>query len=352
MKSKVSTIYFILLLPIVLGAQIGGQQTYSFLQLSPTARITALGSNLITVKDDDVALAAQNPGLLNAGMNNALSFNHSFYLAKIQHGYFGYGRNIKKWGITAHGGIQYIRYGTFQSADEYGNITGSFKAAEYAIGLGAGKQLSEHLSLGVNLKCVTSQFEGYHSLGIVSDIGAVYYDSSKRFLATLVFRNAGSQLSTYEGEREPLPFDVQIGVSKKLRYLPFRFSVIAHHLQQWNIRYSDANADSPTTFLGEQQSGPSQTSIAIDNFFRHFIFSGEFLFGKRENFRLRIAYNHLRRKELSVANYRSLAGFSGGVGIKINRFRLDYGIAVYHLAGTVNHIGISTDIDDFRGKIK
>jgi len=56
----------------------------------------------------------------------------------------------------------------------------------------------------------------------------------------------------------------------------------------------------------------------------------------------------LRRAELNVNNLRSLAGFSTGVGIKVKKFRIDYGLAVYHLAGTVHHFGISTDIGSFR----
>ncbi|HNM25316.1 MAG TPA: hypothetical protein PKL15_07795, partial [Saprospiraceae bacterium] len=78
-----------------------------------------------------------------------------------------------------------------------------------------------------------------------------------------------------------------------------------------------------------------------------FIFSGEFLLGRNESFRLRLGYNHLRKKELSVRNYRSLAGFSGGVGFKINRFRLDVGYGAYHLAGGVLHVGVGTNLKDF-----
>jgi hypothetical protein len=47
-------------------------------------------------------------------------------------------------------------------------------------------------------------------------------------------------------------------------------------------------------------------------------------------------------------NIRSLAGMSVGLGFKIKQFRLDYGMAFYHVGGTVHHIGITTDIDEFR----
>jgi hypothetical protein len=64
-------------------AQIGGEHVYSFLNLSPSARITGLGGQLISVRDGDVSLAYGNPALLNPEMHQAISFNHNFHLAGI-----------------------------------------------------------------------------------------------------------------------------------------------------------------------------------------------------------------------------------------------------------------------------
>ena len=72
-------------------------------------------------------------------------------------------------------------------------------------------------------------------------------------------------------------------------------------------------------FLGDQQPADEGVDF-FDNFFRHFVFNGEFLFGKTESFRLRLGYNHLRRKELSLENQFSLSGFSFGVGFKVSKF--------------------------------
>ncbi len=330
--------------------QIGGDNVYEFLNFSSAARITGLGGNLITIKDDDVSLAQANPALLNSSMHQAISFNHNFHLAGIQHGFVNYGHEIKAWKINVHGGIQYTSYGDFVGTNEFGNVTGNFKASEYAITMGASHQLYENLSIGANVKVISSQLEAYHSVGIATDLAAFYQDSSKSFSATLVVRNLGTQLSTYEeGRQESLPLDLQFGISKKLKYLPFRFSIIAHNLQRWNILYDDPNQEETTLLFGDDQSNSerSNTSIFFDNLFRHFIFNGEFLFGKTENFRLRVGYNHFRRKELSVENFRSLSGFSLGLGFKINRFRIDYGRSFYHIAGGVNHFSISTNLQSF-----
>lgn len=331
-------------------AQIGGINTYEFLNLAPSARVAALGNNLITVRDDDVNLALANPSLLNPDMHQQIGFSHSFYLAGIQQGYVAYGHYANRLHTTFHGGIQYVNYGEVDATDELGNIEGSFKAAEYAITMGAAYPVNERMSIGANLKMVSSQLAGYTSWGIVSDVAATYYDTSRSFTATMVFRSMGTQLSTYQegAELEPLPFEIQFGVSKRLKYLPFRFSIIYHHFNRWNVLYDDPNAEQGTIFIGELATERSATSIYFDNLARHFIFNGELLIGKKENFRLRFGYNHFMKKELSLENFRSLAGFTFGFGLKVNRFRLDYGRTNFHLAGGINHLGISTNIKEFR----
>lgn len=333
-----------------LTAQVGGDHVYEFLNLSPSARVTGLGGTLIAVKDDDVALAYANPAVLNPEMHQQLSFNYNFHLAGISNGYAAYGHHVQPWDMTFHGGIQFINYGTFDATDEFGQINGTFKASEYAITVGASRQLYEKLSLGANIKLVTSQFESYNSLGLVADLAAFYRDTSGRFSASLVVRNAGGQLTTYHDDnRESMPLDVQLGISQRLKHLPFRLSVTYQKLNRWNILYDDPNQVDETLLLGDSEpTERSDFSINVDNFFRHLTFGGEFLFGKKENFRLRFGYSHFQRKELSVANFRSLSGFSLGLGLKISRFRIDYGRRFYHLAGALNHLSISTNLKEFR----
>jgi hypothetical protein len=54
------------------------------------------------------------------------------------------------------------------------------------------------------------------------------------------------------------------------------------------------------------------------------------------------------RRELSVNNFGSLSGFSFGLGMKVNRFRIDYGRYNLHLAGGLNHFSVSTNINEFK----
>jgi hypothetical protein len=325
----------------------GGQYAFRFLSLSPSARITGLGGAQIAVRDDDAAFALTNPAALNPSMDGKLSFQHNFFLSDIQHGYASYAQHLAKLGLTVHGGLQYMGYGELKQADEFGNVLGEVKASESAFTLGAGKMLSERLSLGLNFRFAVSTLDVYQSSALLADAGLMYADTARRITAALVIRNYGAQLATYNGRRESLPNDIQIGFSKRLKYLPFRFSVIAHHLHRWNIRYDDPNLDDDETLPFVEDANQDSGSPFLDNLFRHLIFNGEFLFGATENFRIRLGYNHLRKSELSVRNYRSLAGFTAGMGVKVSRFRIDAGYGAYHLAGGVFHLGIGTNLKEF-----
>ena len=350
MKQFLLTLLFMVLVFTSHAQRLGGQRVFEFLNLSPSARITALGGQLLAVRDSDLASAYHNPALLNPEMDKQLSFNYNFYAANIGSGYAAYAQYVDKLDMTFHGGIQFLDYGTFDQTNEFEQNLGTFEAAEYAINIGASRQLYENLSVGANLKFITSQLESYNSTGLALDLGAYYRDTSSNFSAALVIRNAGWTLSSFrENNREYLPFEINLGIAQKLKHLPFRLTINYRNLDQWNILYDDPNVEDEGPLLGDIGSSErSWFAVNVDNFFRHLSFGGEFLFGKKENFRVRAGYNHQRRAELKVAEFRSLTGFSFGVGMKVSKFRIEYGRAVHHLAGGVDHLSISTSINEFK----
>ena len=159
--------------------------------------------------DDDLNLGLANPALLNESIHKQIALSHSFHLAKTNHGYGAYGYHHEPWDISFHGGIQYMNYGEFVLADEFGNAQGTFKAKDFAINLGAATQVYDRVRAGANLKIITSQLEGYESFGLALDMGTYYQDTSGNFTAAFVIRNIGAQLSTYRpGNNENLPFNI------------------------------------------------------------------------------------------------------------------------------------------------
>src|SRR5690606_38258413 len=337
-----------ILLSCHLQAQIGGDRVFSFLHLSPSARLTGLGSIHPAVMDDDPAFAWQNPAVLNPRTHQALSFNHSFFPAGIQHSTAMYSHSLKDSSWHFGLGVQYLDYGDFDLTNEQNTELGEFTAGDLALMLTASRQIHKNYFVGANVKYVNSQLESYSASAILLDLSAHYYNEDRRLNVSLTAKNLGFFTRRYDVEsdfQEMLPFDLVLGFSKRLEHLPFRYGISFHHLYRWNVLYDDPNRENNTLF-GEDPAGDDGPGW-VDNFFRHINFNGEFLLGKRENFRLRIAYSHMLRQELKLETAQSLAGFSFGFGMKISRFRIDYGRSVYHLAGGVHHLSIGTRISEF-----
>jgi len=346
---KYTALLLCLFLCLESNAQIGGLSNFEFLRLPVSARATALGGIIISVKDNDPSLGLNNPAVLDSANHRLLSFNHDFNFAGISNGSFTYAHNLAYQNLTGIFGIQYINYGNFSLTDDIGNIQGEFSARESAINLGVSRQMNERIRLGVLAKFISSSLESYNASGLAIDIGAFYTKPNSSSSVGLVLKNVGIQLSQFNIEEKGLPLDLQIAYSNRLQHLPFRFTIVGQRLDQWTIRYDDPDRRE-VDILGEVDE-QSTLSKNIDNAFRHLIFNGEFLFGKQETVKLRIAYNHLLRQELSVSDFRSLSGFSLGFGIKIKRLSLDYGVGNYHLAGGTNHIGLRVDLASFSKKL-
>jgi len=330
--------------------QIGGRYAFSTSALPTNARVTALGGSVINIIDDDVALAQINPAVVDSSMHNKLSINHNFHFAGIQNGNLAFGRIMPRFkGMVAHFALQYVSFGNFDQADAFGNINGEFSAGEVAMVVGTGMQLNSKIRGGVNFKLLTGSYESYNAIGVGADIGFHYKKDSHSSWA-LVLRNVGGELSGIGDGRRVLPFDLQLGFSKRLEHLPFRITVIGHHLHSPYIRYDDPETDISIDIEGNR-TFKSSISKNIDNLFRHLIISGEFLIGKGEKFRLRFGYDHLRRQELRASTFRSRGGFSLGAGFNIKKIKIDYGIGVYHLAGATNHLSIRLDLGRFSKKV-
>lgn len=321
-------------------AQIGGKSTFSFMKLPFSARAEALGGRAYSILDDDVSLYLQNPSLINKNMHNALSIGYQSYFGGINMGSVSYGRHFDKVGTFA-GGVQYVNYGKFTGADEAGNITGKFTAADYMFSAGLSREFAKLFSVGVNLKLGVSQYEAYTAVGLGFDIGASYISKSRLFVTSLLVRNAGFQMKGFsQGLREPLPFEFSVAASHEFGKVPIRLSVVAHNLQQPNLTHINP-ADANQLDLSGQptQTGPKMSQKIMS----HFVIGAEvFPFKKLLSFR--IGYDFLRRYEMKADARGGTVGLSWGVGLKIHRFELNYSRNAYHLAGSPNVLNLNVKL--------
>lgn len=328
-----------------LAGQQGGRSTFRFLHMPISARINALGGLNVSHSHWDAAAAAQNPALLDKKMHSQIHFNHQFYFANTQHGFFGYAHHLEKSGINLHTGFQYMNFGEMRGFDEFEFETNSFRAADYAWYLGASKPVYDRLQIGMNLKIINSAIETFSSWALGLDIGALYQIPEKDIQIGFSLVNAGFILRRFHPETpQRMPYDVRLGLSKRLSKAPIQFSVTAHHLHRWNLLYENPERDNDNIFQPVERNTRWDW---LENFFRHIQFGAEIYIGKSENFILRAGYNHFRRRDLTVLRFRSMAGISGGFGFKMKKFRIDYGFGTYHLAGSSHHFTLSTQLSHF-----
>ena len=345
MISRLRCLFIFYLLPAIAFSQIGGSAVYSFLNIPASARIAALGGTFITVKDDDLNCALQNPAALNEAHDKYLSLSGVSYFDGVKFGDAAFAKDYGKKG-TFDVWMHYANYGTFQEADETGYISGSFTAADYALNFGWGYQLNKLFSVGVNLKGIYSDYYITNSWGLAGDFGVMLHDTSNGFTASIVARNIGSQIKPYTaGNFEPLPLEVMYGVSAKFKHLPARLSITGRHFGR-DLSFIDPNdPNNYDALTGEYQ--PKE-----DNFFksliRHFTFGAEILLSK--NFHISGAYNFQRRADMMVDSRPGTVGLSYGFGLKISKFILSYGRANYHLGAASNHFSVAVNLGDFKKK--
>jgi hypothetical protein len=345
--NRKQTILLILILQVVsfASAQIGGSSTYQFLTLPMNARQAAMGGTLYNRDDNDIQLSLYNPSLLTTEISNQLMINYTDHFSDVKQGYFAYARNFKKVG-NFQAGIQYLSYGKFTETDASGNVLGEFTANDFAFTLGWGRRLDSNFTIGANLKFINSQYQSYVSAGIAADVAASYINTKRRLVLSLIARNAGTQIKSFNETKETLPFEMLVGISQKLKYAPFSYSVVWQNLEKWDLTYTDPNdptieRDAVTNEIKQQ----SKTEKFADKTLRHLIFGLEFQ--PMKAFAFRISYNHKHRKEVSVPTHPGMSGFAWGFGIKVSKFQISYARDIYHPAGAPNYFTITTNLGEF-----
>ena len=339
---KIKIIPLLFCFSLSLSAQVGGIDAFSFVDLELSPRIEAMGGSGISIVDRDVSLGQTTPSLLNNKMHNSLVFSFTDYFSDINFIGFSYARKFKEFGIFSVG-FKAINYGEFEYNDFVGNNFGSFSAYDQVITLGMSKSLSEKFTLGVNINMLNSQYERYHSFAISSNVSVTYFNPEKQFTSTLLLKNMGRQLIVYANLEESFPFDLQLGISRKLKHLPFRYLLTCHHLNQFDIK-SPYKLRNQTSVKSDELVVKDESLVKTA--FRHLIIGGE-LNPFRKSLFLRGGFNFQRRFDMSLSTYPASVGFSWGIGFKVLKFRLDYSRAAYHLSGTPNNFSFATNLSTF-----
>ena len=319
-----------------LSAQIGGDATFRFLELSNSPRQLALGDP-ITLRDMDISSTLTNPAMIRGEHGGQVMVNYEPYFDGINRGTAAYAYTINRQKALVFD-VNYINYGTFEGADPLGNPTGSFTGSEVALGLASSHYfLRQNIHLGVRLRYALSSLESYTSSAITGDIGLHYSPVSKPLRIALVYQHLGSQLTAYEDVFEPLPSNLSLGFSSALKHLPLRWHLTFHHLNKYPL-YFDNPEDASQTLGG----GSNQRSAGLaKKLLRHASFGVEVF--PESLFSIRLGYHAQRAAELRILELRNFSGLSFGVGMQLRRLRFQISHARYNIAGNRTFLGLTLE---------
>lgn len=320
-------------------AQIGGQNTYQFLNLPVSPKISALGGKNVTSYSADPANAMANPAMINFEMHNQMSVNYMNYFADVNYGTASYAYDIGRRTQMLQAGVTYIDYGSFDGFDESGNSTAEFGGQEAALSVGYARRIGRtDFYAGANVKLISSKLEQYTSFAGALDLGVSYIYPEWDLVISGVVRNAGTQFKAFNDVRESMPFEVILGISQKLKKAPIRWHVTLENMQEWDIAFRNTARDE------EDLSGnvtPDDPGF-INNALRHTILGAELF--PDGGFSVQLGYNFRRGEELRIQDQRAFSGLTGGVSIRFNKVRFSYSYAQFNRAASSSFFGLNIDL--------
>lgn len=304
--------YSLIFLPLPTVAQ-ESQTAYNFLRLPVSAHVAALGGENISLVEDDATLIFHNPALINDVSDRTINLNFMTYMegAKTASASFLRAAGARgTWGVTA----QYMDYGSMKETTTDNQELGTFSARDIALGGTFAYALTSTISGGVTAKFITSYIGSYNSIAVGVDLGANYYNENLDLSVSAVARNLGGQVKAYDNEFERIPFDLQLGATKRIGHSPLRFSATLSRLTDWS-----------------------------EGFSRHLALGADILLGY--NIYVAAGYNFRRASQMKISDGDGSsahgAGLSLGAGLSMERFKLHVAYGKYHVSASSILINIS-----------
>ena len=298
--------------------------------------LSAIGSINASYRDNEVGLSANNPAVLQEGLSSKINTSFNNFIGGIK-AYSLTGALQNEHTKTMFGAhIYFVDYGNISQTDAAGNVLGSFRPVDYVVQVSAARKYLERWNYGVAVKLIGSKYQQFKSAAVAFDFGLIYEDSANHITAGILAKNMGIQIKSYGGNMEDLPFDIQIGITKKLANAPLAFSITAQHIHQFNILYNDS------TINGNNLSGTG----FFNKLFNHLVIASHIYIS--QNLELNIGYNQLRRSELSLGTSNNgLAGFSAGFRVIFQKIEILYTRTTYQKNISYNHFGLEIPLHQF-----
>ena len=289
------------------------QTEYNFLRLPVSAHAAALGGDNITIIEDDPTLIFSNPALASSVSDKTIGLSYMNYMSGANYMGASYTKALGEKATIA-GGVQYMNYGKMKEYDQNNTQIGTFSASEIAIEGVFAYELAHNIVGGITAKFINSYIGNYSSMAVGVDLGVNWYEPDYQWSVSVVAKNLGGQIKSYEENYGKMPIDVQVGVSKTFAALPVRVSATLVDLTHYNYR-----------------------------FINHLNLGADLLLS--DNIWVGGGYNFRRANEMTIGTNEDAsahgAGFSVGGGINLERFKLNLAYGKYHTASSSILVNLS-----------
>lgn len=317
------------------GQLLGGQTVFNFLGNNNTAQYNAMGGKNVSYVQNNSSAFLQNPALWQT--------ENSKYLSVDIKNIYGIVNSLATYTFTATQNVHtafavgYNNYGKLTRTDASGNLLGNFNANDIVVMYNMARNKNKPLSYGATFKLANSQIDINSGIALATDVGLHYKHPTNGFAAGFVIKNFGINLKKIGSLNDALPFDMQIGVSKKIAKAPFALSLTMHQLQQFNNYYND-------TIFTNALTGTVKKVTFLNKLSNHFVVAVHIIPVQYVTFD--VGYNIKMRRELLYPSLNNgLTSLSFGCSVIKKDFVFNYAAQLLLIGKPTHQIQIALPLN-------
>ena len=297
------------ILPIIIlftfNESIAGERPgLAFLNSEMSARGASLAGTMVA-KRGEVHGLFHNPASLSGLIGVTWSANYVNHLLDIGGGNLMMAKKLESGTVGI--GLASMDYGSFNRLDDRGNDLGSdFSASDLIVSLGYSQEITGALSIGSNIKWANSNIDAYSINAIALDAGFIYYQAERELSIGGGIFNLGKSTAFIDNS-DPLPTNFRLGITKLLAHLPLR-----------------VNAEGIWLTYGNWKA----------------LVSGEIILSPNVNLILGLSSIRLDLDTSSLSED-VYSGGNIGLGVTVDKWRIDYALSSFGGAGLIQRFGLS-----------
>jgi hypothetical protein len=264
-----------------------------------------------TALADDINSIYWNPAGLGKISRHEITASYLSYVVNINSGYLGYTQPMLGGGFGV--GLIYLDYGEIPvttGENPTGDGEGTYRPYDLAAIISYGCSLHPALNVGINLKGVYEDIQGYTANGVAVDLGGIYELTRARDMSVgLTVKNLGFQTKAFIDEKHNLPLTIDLGWGYKMLSDTLR----------WGLDFIYLPMDEKfNANLGGEYCWRSKSYE---------------LYG-------RLGYRTAGQDLKTDSNEDILTGFCLGIGVALKDYQLDYAFVPFNKLGYVHRVSL------------